>query len=140
MGFPAFHIALLQGLLVGVLMLTIPMLYAFGSRVKMSTGDLLLLVPIYPVFAIVTVLVFWPFEANWGDTAFGPLGAVRGVIVGGAAVVLGTVYTQRHQLAKLNANRVLERLAAVFVVGAVWGLMWSVAGWLLTYWGMTSNG
>jgi hypothetical protein len=139
MGFPAFHIALLQALLVAVMMLTIPMVGAFGGRIRMSGTDLLLLIPIYPAFAIVTFLVFWPFEANWGDTAFGPIGAWRGVIVGGAAVVLGTILTQRHQLSKLNANRVVGRLAAVFGVGAAWGLTWSLAGWLLKHWGM-SNG
>lgn len=139
MGFPALHIALLQALLVALLMLTIPMVAAFGGRLRMSGTDLLLLIPVYPAFAIVTFLVFWPFEANWGDTAFGPLGAVRGVIVGGAAVVLGTLYTQRHQLMKLHAGEVMHRLGAVFAVGAAWGLTWSLAGWLLTYWGM-SNG
>lgn len=135
-GIPAFHLAAVQSLLVAVIILTGPMVYAFGSRVKMDGGDMLLLVPIYPTFAALTLLLFWPFEANWGDTAFGPLGAVRGVIVGGAAVVLGTILTQRHQLMKLNADGAIRRLAWVFGVGAIWGLTWSMAGLVLTFWGM----
>jgi len=140
MGFPTIQFAVLQGLLVGLLMLTIPMLYAFTTRVKMSGGDWLLLIPVYPVFALVTLIVFLPFEGNWADMAFGPLGALRALIVGGAFMALGTLYTQRHQLPKLGANAIAHRLSAVFLVGAVWGVVWSVSGWLLTYWGMTSNG
>lgn len=138
-GIPSFHVAVLQALLVAVLLLTIPMLYAFGGRLKMSSGDLLLLIPIYPVCALVTLVVFWPFEANWGDTAFGPLGPVRGLIVGGAALVLGTLWTHRHGLVKLGVSDAMFRLLWVFGVGAAWGLTWSAAGWLLNYWGM-SNG
>lgn len=131
---------ILQALLVGVVMLTIPMLYAFGGRVKMSGGDLALLLPIFPVFIIVTMIVFMPFEGNWADTAFGKLGTLRGLMVGGAFLVLGTLYTQRHQLPKLGANAIAHRLGAVFLIGAVWGVLWTISGWLLTYWGMMSNG
>jgi hypothetical protein len=140
MGFPSIQFALLQGLLLAVLMLTIPMLYAFTARVKMSTGDLLLLIPIYPALAALSVLVFLPFEGNWADTAFGPVGMGRALIVGGLFLVLGTLITQRHQLPKLYASQVFHRLASVFVIGAVWGVVWSVSGWLLTLMGMTSNG
>lgn len=140
MGFPTFQFAILQGLLLAVLMLTVPMLYAFTARVKMSTGDLLLLIPIYPTLAALSILVFVPFEGNWADTVFGPLGMLRAAIVGGLFLVLGTLITQRHQLPKLFANQVLHRLASVFVIGMVWGVVWSLSGCLLTYWGMTSNG
>ena len=138
MGFPTIQFALLQGLLLAVLMLTVPMLYAFTARVKMSTGDLLLL--IYPALAALSVLVFFPFEGKWADAAFGPIGALRTLIVGGLFLVLGTLITQRHQLPKLYTNQVVHRLASVFVIGAVWGVVWSLSGWLLTIMGMTSNG
>ena len=140
MGFPTLQFAVLQGLVVGLLMLTIPMLYAFTARVKMSGGDLLLLLPIFPVFIIVTLIVFMPFEGDWADMAFGAFGALRALIAGGIFMVLGTLITQRHQLPKLGANAIAHRLSAVFVIGAVWGVVWSVSGCLLTYWGMTSNG
>jgi len=140
MGFPTIQFALLQALLCGLVMLTVPMAAAFGGRLKMSGTDLLLLIPIYPVFGLVTLIVFLPFEGNWADMAFGPLGTLRALIVGGLFLVLGTLYTQRHQLPKLGANAVAHRLGAVFLIGAVWGVVWSVSGWLLTYWGMTSNG
>ena len=58
----------------------------------------------------------------------------------GLFLVLGTLITQRHQLPKLYANQVVHRLASVFVIGAVWGIVWSLSGWLLTTMGMTSNG
>jgi hypothetical protein len=140
MGFPTFQFAILQGLLLAVLMVSVPMAYAFTARVKMSTGDLLLLIPIYPALAALSVLVFLPFEGSWADAAFGPLGTLRALIVGGLFLVLGTLITQRHQLPKLYANQVVHRLASVFVIGAVWGVMWSLSGWLLIYLGMTSNG
>ncbi|MEZ0244150.1 MAG: hypothetical protein ACAH11_12300 [Sphingomonas sp.] len=140
MGFPTIQFALLQGLLLAVLMLSIPMIYAFTARVKMSTGDLLLLIPIYPTLAALSVLVFLPFEGNWADAAFGPVGTLRALIVGGLFLVLGTLITQRHQLPKLYTYQVMHRLASVFVIGAVWGVVWSVSGWLLTSMGMTSNG
>lgn len=135
-GIPAFHLAAIQALLVAVLILTAPMAYAFGNRLKMDAGDVLLLLPVYPAFAALTLVVFWPFEANWGDTAFGPLGAVRGVIVGGAAMVLAAIVTQRHQLATLHGHGVAQRLAWIFGIGAIWGLTWSLAGWVLSFWGM----
>ncbi|MCW3845823.1 hypothetical protein OF829_01120 [Sphingomonas sp. LB-2] len=140
MGFPTIPFALLQGLLVAVLMLSVPMVMAFCGRLKMSGGDLLLLIPIYPALALLSVLVFLPFEGNWADVAFGPLGALRALIVGGLFLVLGTLVTQRHQLPKLDANGIVHRLSSVFVIGAVWGVVWSLSGWLLTCMGMMSNG
>jgi hypothetical protein len=140
MGFPTIQFAILQGLFVALLMLTVPMAMAFGGRLKMSTGDLLLLIPIYPTFALLTVLVFLPFEGNWADMAFGPLGVLRALIVGGAVVVLGTLYTQRKTLMRRSGNEVAHRIGAAFLIGAGWGVTWSLSGWLLTSVGLMSNG
>ena len=139
-GFPPPEAVLMQGLLTSLLVLTVPLLMAFGQKLKVSGVDALLMIPIYPTFAALTILIFTPFEGEWGDMAFGPMGMLRSLSIGGIVVTLGTLYTQRREIVRMGAGGVSYRLGSVFVIGMVWGLVWLVSGMLLNWMGCVSNG
>lgn len=140
MGYPSMSMALFQGLLVALVLLTPWLMMAFATRLKTSGADVLLLLPIYPVFALLTLLVFLPFEGDWADMALGPVAVARPVLVGALAVLLGTLITQRRGLASRSAGEIAHQLGASLVIGAGWGLVWGLSGWFLNSLGMANNG
>jgi hypothetical protein len=139
-GYPPLYLALLQGLLVALVLLTPPMVLAFGGKLKVTGGDVALLLLVIPVFAAGTAILFVPFEGDWADRAFAPIIAFRSLIVGGSLVVLGMLITRWRGLLRLRPAQGGQMLAAGFVIGALWGLTWGLSGWLLNSIGMTGNG
>jgi len=140
MGYPPLYFVLLQGLVVALVLLTPPMVLAFGGRSKVTGGDILLLLPVLPIFAGGTAILFLPFEGDWADHAFAPVIAFRSLIVGGSLVVLGILITRWRGLLRLRPAQAGQMLAAGFAIGAIWGLMWGLSGWFLNSVGMASNG
>ncbi|MES2444286.1 MAG: hypothetical protein V4574_15775 [Pseudomonadota bacterium] len=139
-GYPPLAVALLQGLIAAFVVCVPPLALAFGGRLKVSVRDVVLMILVLPGGALVTTAVFLPFEGDWVDRAFGPLVLMRPLIVGGSIVLLGTIVTQWRNLVKRGPLEVAHRLGAVFVIGAVWGVLWGLAGWFLKLIGMANNG
>jgi hypothetical protein len=139
-GYPSLHFVALQGLIVALVLLTPWLALAFGAKLKVTGADVALFVPVYPVFALVTVAIFLPFEGDWADMAFRPILTLRPIIVGGAAVVLGTVLTQWRNMSKRGISEVAHRLGAAFLIGALWGAVWGISGWALSSMGIAGNG
>lgn len=139
-GYPALPVALLQGLLTAFVICTPPLVMAFGGRLKVSLWDIGLILLIYPWAALVTTCIFLPFEGDWADRAFGPLMLFRPLIVGGSVVLLGTVVTQWRGLSRLGPAQAMQRLGAGFAIGAIWGVLWGLSGWVLDLIGMANNG
>jgi hypothetical protein len=139
-GYPSLHFVVLQGLLVALLLATPWLALAFGQRLKVTGTDIALLVPVYPAFAIVTVAIFLPFEGDWADMAFRPILTLRPIIVGSAAVVLGTVLTQWRSMSSRGLSEAAHRLGAAFLIGALWGAVWGISGWALSSMGIAGNG
>ena len=140
-GYPPIGFSLLQALIVSLVVLTPWLAMAFATRHRLSTGDALLLVPVYPVFALFTLLVFLPFEGHWADGAvFGPMEIGRALLIGATALLIGTLYTQRRGLANRSGGEIAHQLGASVLIGAGWGLVWVLAGWFLTSLGMANNG
>ena len=140
-GYPSLPFALLQSVLTSVIMLTPPLVYAFGgSRLKSTFSDLLLMLCTFPALIVVTFLSFFPFEGAWFDVPLGPFAALHPLLVGGLVLTLGMAFTQRKGLAQRGATEAAVRLAAAFLMGAVWGAVWGFAGWCLENIGMTGNG
>ncbi len=86
-GYPVACLALLQGLLTALALLAWPLWLAFGGRLRIGVSDVLLALATLPVFAMLTLVVFLPFEGDWADLAFGPFSAFHALLVGGVAVV-----------------------------------------------------
>lgn len=139
-GYPALSFALLQGLLTAALLCTPPLVLAFGGKLKLSVSDAVLMLLVLPGSALVTIIVFLPFEGDWADLTFGPLAPIRSLIAGGTIVLLGTVATQWRGLFARPPFEIAHRLGAVFLIGAVWGAAWTLAGWFLINIGMANNG
>jgi hypothetical protein len=139
-GYPALSLALLQGLIAAAIAGVLPLGLAFGGRLKIFASDLVLMVVALIVGAIVTTAAFFPFEGDWADSAFGPIVALRPMIVGGAWLVLGMVVTHWHGLLRMRFAEVAHRLGSVFAFGALWGVLWSLSGWVLDMIGMANNG
>ncbi len=139
-GYPPLSFALLQGLLTALVLLVWPLALAFGGKLKTRALDVLFALATIPVLAALTMLVFLPFEGDWADQAFGPLAAFHALIVGGAALVLGMTVTQWKPLARSGPTSMAYRLAAAFLIGAFWGVLWVVSGWVLQMLGVSSDG
>jgi hypothetical protein len=139
-GYPSLSFVALQGLLVALLLATPWLAMAFGGKLKVTGTDIALLVPVYPVFALVTIAIFLPFEGDWADMAFRPILTLRPMIVGGAAVVLGTVLTQWRNMSRRGLSEVVHRLGAALLIGGLWGAVWGVSGWALQLMGIAGNG
>jgi hypothetical protein len=139
-GYPPLLLALLQGLIAGAAVCVPPLIVAFGGRLKVSAGDIALMLLVFPMAAFVTTCVFLPFEGDWADRAFGPLMLFRPLIVGGSVVLLGTVVTQWRGLSRLGPAQAVQRLGAGFAIGAIWGVLWGLSGWFLNMIGVMSNG
>jgi len=140
MGYPPPAFVLLQGLITALLLLAWPLGMAFGGRLRIRVLDVLLALLTPPTLALVTIIVFLPFEGDWADRAFGPLAAFHALLVGGAAVMLGMAVTQWKALARRGTTSLVYRLCAAFLIGAFWGVVWVFAGWVLQMLGMSSNG
>lgn len=139
-GYPPLAFILLQGLVTALLLLAWPLAMAFGGRLRITLLDVLLASLTPPALAIVTIVVFLPFEGDWADRAFGPLAAFHALLVGGAAVTLGMAITQWKALARRGTSSLVYRLCAAFLIGAFWGVVWVFAGWVLQMLGMSGNG
>jgi hypothetical protein len=130
-GYPPLLLALLQGLIAGAAVCVPPLVVAFGGKLKVSAGDIVLMLLVFPMATVVTTAVFLPFEGDWADRAFGPLMLFRPLIVGGSVVLLGTVVTQWRSLSRLGPGEAAQRLGAAFAIGAIWGVLWGLSGWFL---------
>ena len=139
-GYPALSLALLQGLIAAAIACVPPLILAFGGRLKIFASDAVMIVLTLLGATVVTTAAFFPFEGDWADTAFGPIVALRPMIVGGAWLVLGMVVTHWHGLVRMRPSDVAHRLGSVFVFGALWGVLWALSGWFLDVIGMVSDG
>lgn len=139
-GYPALPLALLQGLIAAAIACIPPLVLAFGGRLKIFASDVVMMVLALLFAAVVTTAAFLPFEGDWADAAFRPIIALRPMIVGGAWLVLGMIVTHWHGLLKIRFGDVAHRLGSVFVFGALWGVLWSLSGWILDMIGMANNG
>jgi hypothetical protein len=135
-GFPSLPFALLQGLLTSLLMLTGPLLYAFGGKLKVRFSDVLLMLCTYPALALLSILVFYPFEGDWIEASLGPLVSLRTLLVGAVAMALGMAWTQRKGLARRSGSEAAVRIGTAFVIGALWGAVWGFSGWCLIQLGL----
>ena len=130
-GYPSIGFALLQGLITAAVMIVPWMVIAFGGKLKVTGTDVVLILATFPALGIVTTIVFWPFEGDWVDVALGPLVPFRTLLVGGLALTLGMAITQGKRLAKRSSSEAVVRLGTAFLFGAVWGVVWGFAGWVL---------
>jgi hypothetical protein len=131
---------LLQGLITAALLVTPVFAVVFGGRLRTTPSDILLALAAYPVLALLTFLVFAPFEGEWADATFSVVDALRTLLVGALALGLGMAITQWKALATRPGSEAMVRLGAAFAGGALWGAVWCFSGWFLFLIGVATHG
>lgn len=139
-GFPTCLFALLQGLLTAALLLTGPLVYAFGGGPRVRFSDVLLMACTVPALMLLSIIVFYPFEGDWIEGSLGPLVPFRSLLVGALLTAAGMAWTQRKGLARRSPSEAAVRIGTAIVIGALWGAVWGFSGWCLVQFGMTGNG
>jgi nitrate/nitrite transporter NarK len=138
-GFPSPLFALLQGLLTSVLLLTGPLLYAFGGKLKVRMGDALLMLCTFPALILLSIVVFYPFEGDWIEGSLGPFVSLRSLLVGAVITALGMAWTQRKGIRRRSGSEAMVRIGTAIVIGALWGAIWGFSGWCLVQFGMVGD-
>lgn len=129
---PSILVALLQGLLTAAVLVGPAMAFALlGGRLRVTGGDLALASLTLPAVAIGSVLAFYPFDVAWYDVGFDIGELLRSLMIGGLLVALGMLLAQRKSLARGTVADAGSRLGGAFLIGAVWGATWGLAGWSL---------